>query len=484
MNKVIALLCTLIVIIGCSSTAPPRPEVEYLLKADPSAVTSTDLLTHANEAEEHYLKYHKSEGMLWQGFYSDPKLQEPDRYGSGGDTLLFTGFYLAASSFRYSVTKDAADLDKVIDTVSGLYALTHVLGVPGNMARCAFPLQKAEKFSYPAGWAGRLDTGFVYTGTTTLMDPFNPYDKEKAYPQFVYYTRVSRDQLSGLTFGLGTFWKVLDPAHDPVLKGNQKLEHTRNVVGMIVHDVWTRLANNDFAIRDHTDRNDTADVVDGLLKLQLHSVYRRVCQEQFPDLLARKVNEDYEAAFDDQFGVFGDPSSWFNGFSNLMQYYAWNLRFSRAFTISLLEDSPERLKNLRDYTEARLFDHVEDHQNPHFIYIYNSMRREDPVRLDDALFSLKATSLRPFRCYDSPRAKEGLPPSGFWRWPYKIVTGIPHYLGISEIVPAHLREPTTYFKWQEDPWSTGYAGTLAQEENTGLDFLLPYWMGRYYGFIK
>lgn len=484
MKRLVALLCLVFAIVGCSSVAPPNPKTEYLLKADPSAITSTQLLEHAVKCEDHFVKFHKSEGMLWQGFYTDPKLDEPDCYGSGGDTLLFTGFYLAASSFRYSVTKNPADLDKVVDTVRGLYALTHVLGVPGNMARCALPLSNAKKFLYPEAWGGRIgtpdDIGFVYTGVTTLPDPF---DNTKNYPQFVYYTRVSRDQLSGLSFGLGTFWSVLDPAKDQALAGNAKLAKAREVVGDIVNDVWTRLANNDFLIRDHTNRNDTADDVDGLLRLQLHSVYRRMVAERYPDW-ALKVNADYDEAFDSYFGFFGDPSNWFNVFSNLSQYYAWNLRFSRAYVVHLLDENPEHQKTVAEFTRSSLFSHVDDHQNPHFTFIYDSMRKDDPVRLDDALFSLKAQSIRPFRSYDSPIALEGSPPQGFWKWPYRIVTGIPHMLGFTKAVPAHLRESTTYFQWQDDPWDTGYVGNTGQEENAGLDFLLPYWMGRYYGFIK
>jgi hypothetical protein len=420
--------------------------------------------------------------MIFQPFYSNPSLSEPDIHETGGDTLLWTGYYLAAASFRYSVTKDPADLDKVVETVRGLYALTHTLGVPGNMARCAFPLAKADKFMYPGGWVGRIDDGFVYTGTTTLIDPTN---KPNTYPQFVYYTRVSRDDTTGLITGLGTFLSVLDPKKDQALAGNAKLAKAREIVCDIVSDVWTRLANNNFVINDHTGRNDAADNVDGMLKLALDSVYTKVITERSPSAaIVNQVQHDYEDEFNSEFGFFGDPAEWFDVFSNLQQYYAWNLRFARVLTVYLSDENPEHRKKVAEFTWSNLFSHVDDHQNPYFIYVYNMMRLNDPIKLDDALFSIKATSIRPLRCYDSPRSLEGQPTQGFWKIPLNILEGIPHLLDVSEIIPAHLRVPTTYFKWQEDPWDVGYAGTTAQEVNTGLDYLLPYWMGRYYGFLK
>jgi hypothetical protein len=42
--------------------------------------------------------------------------------------------------------------------------------------------------------------------------------------------------------------------------------------------------------------------------------------------------------------------------------------------------------------------------------------------------------------------------------------------------------PTTDFLWQRNPFLLvgGGAGTI---ENAGIDYILPYWMARYYGTI-
>ena len=61
-------------------------------------------------------------------------------YGSGADNAMFTGFYLAAASFRYGVTRSNEDLRKVEDTIDGIHLLTHATGTPGVLVRLAFPL--------------------------------------------------------------------------------------------------------------------------------------------------------------------------------------------------------------------------------------------------------------------------------------------------------------------------------------------------------
>jgi uncharacterized protein (TIGR03437 family) len=49
-------------------------------------------------------------------------------------------------------------------------------------------------------------------------------------------------------------------------------------------------------------------------------------------------------------------------------------------------------------------------------------------------------------------------------------------------VPVAIR-PTTDFLWQRDPFQlTG--GGLSTIESAGIDYILPYWMGRYYGVIS
>lgn len=455
---------------------PVPPDVAAKWQTDPNTVTIADLDSYSVAAENHFRKFHTVEGVLWQAWRTDASLTDPDRYGSGGDSLLFTGMYLSASTYRFRVTNKAEDLDKMIETLRGLYILTNAMGVPGNLARCAFPADKPDKWAFPGAWGGRIQDGFVYEDTTAADDPFNPTLK---LPKMVYYTRVSRDQVSGLFFGLATFSRFTDPndpgimALDPDVKA--RLVIARTIAADMVERIWHKFKTDDFLIRDHTGRNNTADSISGLLKLEIVAVRRS---------FNPAVQKDYEKEFESFFCPFGHLGDLFNGFSNLNQYYAWNLRFCRSYSIYVLETDHDRQKKIADYIESNLFDDVEDHKNPFFIYVNNIAHPNKPAKLYDAEYALKALTIRPLRNYDSPLAKDGSPTSGTWGKILRAIGAIPHYLGITEVTPPQFREPCTYFNWQDDPWDTGYKGNPAIEEDCGLGFLLPYWMGKFYGFVK
>src|ERR1700683_1010559 len=49
-------------------------------------------------------------------------------------------------------------------------------------------------------------------------------------------------------------------------------------------------------------------------------------------------------------------------------------------------------------------------------------------------------------------------------------------------VPVPLRPPTD-FLWQRDPFQLTGGGS-STVESLGIDYILPYWMGRYYGVIS
>ncbi|WP_321475450.1 hypothetical protein [uncultured Paludibaculum sp.] len=50
-----------------------------------------------------------------------------------------------------------------------------------------------------------------------------------------------------------------------------------------------------------------------------------------------------------------------------------------------------------------------------------------------------------------------------------------------EVVPVPER-PATDFLWQRSPFRL-YGGLYGTIEGAGIDYILPYWMGRYYGVL-
>jgi len=456
MNRfAIILLLFLTAFTGCTST----PHDLIQANADVNAVTMPQVHQHAADLEDHYWDYAQHNGITWPPRRSDVNLVNPDIHGNGGDTALFTGYMLAAQVYKWKVTGDAADFTKVLQTLRGCYILTHATGTPGVISRCAFDTTMPERFGFPEFWGSRIDRGFVGEGPAETGSNW-----VTTYTPMTYYTRATRDQITGLIFGLSTAWKELD--------GNSTNEVlAREVIAKITADVYWYLRANDFLIRDQHGRNDTsADDVTGVLKLALLGLFRHT--SGLP-----RIQEKYEELFAQTFILDRAWDAAINVFNNWDQYYAWNLRYARACSIWLLEDDAERRATVVDYVRSKLWAYTRNHNSPQFAFIYAAMRAEGEVPLTDALFGLKSLSLRPMRQWDSPLCGDLRAPNLS-----QALTGIGRY-----IVPPHLRKPTDYSTWTKKPWDTGehcLGDALPNGDNTGGDFLLPYWMGRRYGFIE
>ena len=190
-----------------------------------------------------------------------------------------------------------------------------------------------------------------------------------------------------------------------------------------------------------------------------------------------RIDRLYTRAFAGAFCLNdGNAEALFNRRSLLDGYFAYNLRFARSFTVHLLEKDSRRRATVADYMEKHVWRYVQNHRNTHFNFLY-AAASGDASRLDDATRSLRELSLEPLRNWSSPL-------HGIDYYPPRPVL---LYGDVSDfVVPVHLRKPTGYFIWQKDPFQTGdgEVNTEGLNEATGLDFILPYWMGRHYGFIN
>jgi hypothetical protein len=81
-----------------ADSAGGTPETAYLLRIDPATVQSggpASLARWAAELERRYVRDVEVEGIVWEPLRSTSSRAEPDRYGSGGDSLLFSAIALA-----------------------------------------------------------------------------------------------------------------------------------------------------------------------------------------------------------------------------------------------------------------------------------------------------------------------------------------------------------------------------------------------------
>ncbi len=489
MQKLFVRLLVIVALAGCqslgalclpsqgifSAATVHAQDLSYLLDLDPDTVTNRDLYDRAVVLEENYQEHHCVNGILWEAKYAEAEDELPSLYGNGGDSAIFTGFYLAGAVYRFRTTGQARDLQAAFEAARGLHILTHISGTPGVIARCAFPAARAAEWRYPEAWQERIDNGYVYESSADIPDIGNP---SASYPVMIYYTRATRDQLTGILYGVGVALAELDPADYNGETAADMLE-VREILQEVIRAVWGRLESTGFVIRDQEGKTGTtASLVTGLLRLQLLAVYRAALEvrEGVDSQEYKRINRRYRRAFARAFSLNdGDAAALFNRGSLLDGYYSFNLRFARSFIVHLLEKDQQRRDTVVDYMQKHVWRYVQDHRNTHFIFLY-AVASGDLSRLDEAARSLRELSLRPLRNWSSPlHGEDHYPPR-----PVLLYGDVSDY-----VVPVHLREPTGYFIWQRDPFQTGDGpiNTEGLNEGIGLDFILPYWMGRHYGFI-
>jgi hypothetical protein len=456
MKKLLVVL--IVFLMGCATPHDISLEREKVHEVTVAQVTS-----HASVLEEHYWKYAQHEGVHFPPSRSDINLDKPDAYNNGGDSALFTGYALATYVYKYKVTGKAEDLFSVIRSLRGVYILTHVTGTPGVIARAAFPADNPGPWRFPESWGSRIERGFVGTGPAHQL-PGTDWDSYmRSYPSMTYYTRATRDQLTGLLFGLTVAW------HELTDLDNDQIVAIRSVVAEVSNDLYNHLRAHDFNIRDEKGENMTnADDVTNFMKLQLLALYRFTA----PENKRERIKEKYETQR--RFCLNVGSLEFWNVFNNYSQYYAWNLRYARAYSVWMLEDSQRHKEKLASYIKKWLWGFTKDHDCPFFAYMYASSSEEFPTKsLNAALFNLKSLVLRPIRQEPSPLAGD---------------TRMPNILQIifgddgQYHLPPHLRKPTNYFTWTKRGWDVGHPGQRLSD-NASLDFLLPYWLGRRVGLV-
>jgi hypothetical protein len=144
-------------------------------------------------------------------------------------------------------------------------------------------------------------------------------------------------------------------------------------------------------------------------------------------------------------------------------YFKFNLIYINFFSLIGLEEESRRGPYERAYAIAR--DYTAGHQNAFFNMIDNALHGPDSRRDAETIMLLDLWLKRPRRdLFVDLRGKVA-------------VCGDE----ACQPIPVDQRTPTD-FLWQRSPFQLfgGGSGTIG---NPGIDYILPYWMARYYGVL-
>lgn len=383
----------------------------------------------------------------WESSLLDPAFSPgtPVGHGGYGDSAIWSGHYLAAEAFRHKVTGHPQALSQAHAILDSMAVLINMKGTPGLLNRAIQPVPPfaASGDNYVGTWAGG---GY-------LMHDF-----------------ISRDQYMGVFFGNSAAYDFIS---DPAAKAKAK----QNIEWMIDY----LLANKWVAYR----KNGTISTVWHL----------NHAQQLAWVLAARRVNPSKYAGAYWQHVWLSDIAwlaPWTETFDPVRKYYKFNLHHGAYYTWLRLETLPtfwqRGWKGFRILRKA-----LKHHQNAHFnmceagVAPWTVAGYKDEVKQELKLWLQRKRRATTFDLSTDPTITTTMyaPPVAIsfdYSGGSASVGGYAPQLVSKYPVPVDKRSYTD-FLWQRDPFrlTSGGDGT---GESPGVDYILPYWMARYYGIFE
>jgi hypothetical protein len=383
-----------------------------------------------------------------------PAYQTVVGYAHAGDAAIWTGHYLAAEAFRFAMTRSPAALANAQRALAGIQGLVDVTAdaMPDNrglLARFLWP----DSWWYATRMAEEEGSHGVYAGSVSGA----PHH---------WLGNTTRDQYSGVFFGLAVAYDAFERIDNPKV---------RNRAQRAIRALVTRLL--DFLLRNGWN----VPMPDGSFsttflgrpdqQLTLLQIGRHVNPERF-ELIYQTHRAAHMANVATPMAVeCQDPHG---------SYFKFNLNHINLFNLIRLEtDVATRATYmiafdvLRGCTAGRQppppgQPNNPDHQNAHFNMIERSLQGANAKRDRETREYLGLWLERPRRDYYVD---------------HEDTYGVCGPDRACRVIPVDKRVNTD-FLWQRSPFlirpTRRGAGTI---ETPAIDYLLPYWMARYYGVI-
>ena len=383
-----------------------------------------DAVSISNNIQALHMPYN----VIVDPVFASPSSTEVVGYSRGGNASIWTGHYLAAEALRYKVTNSPEAIDSLRRALAGIRSLVDVTGT-NLLARCVVPTDSPHAQSIVTEEAGHG----IFNGTLG----------DKTY---YWIGNTVRDEYAGVFFGLGVAY---DTVEDAGVRSDIRQITTR-LLDFLLQNNWAVVMPNGEISTVFWARPDQ--------QLSFLQVGRRVNPDRFGSTY-KSYRFWYASSVivPISYDVLDDHNS----------YFKFNLNTITLYNLIRLEDSSYyRSLYMNAYNVMRRT--TDDHGNAHFNMIDRGLKGPDGRR-DDETRSLLEDWLQ------RSRRDEWVD----WR-------GGARYSACGEdracsAIPVVDRVHTD-FLWQRSPFLL-YGGGQGNIEGAGIDYILPYWMARYYGVL-
>lgn len=387
------------------------------------------------------------------------------------DSAYLTGIYLASQCLHHATlgpfenSKKLHIFNRIKSILEAIEYLFKVPGKPGAMARSVVdPIHPVVQ---------RLR---IYDDIDVKNSKRWRWGKGE-FKDWKWAAETSRDQITGIFFGLETCRKTLN-SHELNLLIEPLILST--VLGM-KRNSWSIPLGLSGGVLGSNKK------VTGIKRLAWLQMARDIPKDA-------KIKEELDHEWDKvhETCIFYSRCFRFTFLNNFYQYYAWLLRYLRFYTLFLYGSDETTQENLRYLFLERVWKHTWNYKNSFFIFVKLATVGETDLQQDLELLELAKTQLRQLaqiKRIDLPNGKEDLrkntQKSRTVQWIGGILSILPG-LDINSNNSKHaldIRErPSLKNYWEDSPFR------LDENGNTGfsyppVDMVVAYWLGRYHGLI-
>ncbi|MFT6399458.1 MAG: hypothetical protein ACJAYU_004224 [Bradymonadia bacterium] len=426
-------------------------------------------------------------------------------FQSGANDGLWNGLYLTAQAYRYGATGDLAALEMVRSLMIGLEQRFTIAGVPGIFVRALRPdwdtlACPTDPLSYVPDiekdddrWVRIDDAGCAATYDPELEEfVSSDHCGMNEFAGWCFLDNVSQDEYAGHMLALAAVWRFVDD------------EQIRESVVEMMDQVGTHLVDNDLTFVDWDGRQTEHGILyatsfedsPGFLAAQvlswvklaaevtgradLHSYYNDCLLQQgeggkcLPYPL--ETGENYATSYLPQMVMYVGTDGCQSNFNRLSMAFAnmWvllefeNDRDLRAHYQGVLDTEIMNTSSLRSASLQN---------NSWFNFMYASVQDLDPDTtpvvqelVEDGICSLRQFPERKVQ-FESQL-------DGYERY-------CAARLGedATEIAIDVVDRCAATFMWWRSPYSINSCSANTANVIGPADYLLAYWMARYYGFI-
>ncbi len=417
------------------------------------------------------------ESILLRRHVRPPGLVEKCRLRIPGDTTSwepmdddndgqYTAMYLAMESYRYAVTHSPEARKKAIKAFHALKFLQTVTGTEGFVARTVIP----------ATWQRMADPNETLTARTFAGRlARNPREKKvekhwrkSADGKWLWKGDTSSDEITGHMYGYTVFRELVAKEYPEL---NQEVSnHITKIMDYIIaggyvlkdidgpHTTWGVWAPE--YLNDDPDWAPERGVNSLEILSFLKLAYAVSGNAKYREEYERLIREHHYAE---------------NALQAKTVMPAWRTYIddelvALAYPALMLYEQDDKLRDLYKKSMDNWYAACKNDDSPFYYYTYNAFRHKN-VRQERSVMFLRDTPTDLIRWTVDNRQREDLT--------------LTHKPVLEDIQTSVLVPPSERctFRWDKNPWAA-VQGDGGHTEASPVFWLLPYWMGKYYGYIK